>query len=73
MMWKFIIGFILIYFVVRFVLRFVLPIFKIVKSTQQKMNDINGRVNNMEEAAKKEPPKPKSKKVGEYIDYEEIK
>lgn len=67
---------ILIYYAIKFLFRLLAPIIleQAVKKAQQNMYDRQQQYNNMQQQpynAPHEKPKEK-KKVGEYIDYEEI-
>lgn len=67
---------ILIYYAIKFLFRLLAPIIleQAVKKAQQNMYDRQQQYNNMQQQpynATSEKPKEK-KKVGEYIDYEEI-
>ena len=67
---------ILIYYAIKFLFRLLAPIIleQAVKKAQQNMYDKQQQYNNMQQQPYNAPPeKPKEKKkVGEYIDYEEI-
>ena len=75
----YILGGIVLYYIVRFVFTFVLPILKTTKVVRQKMQDMQESQQNpfKQNTTSQQTQKPNvqgsSTKVGDYIDFEEIK
>jgi len=73
------------YLLYRFVAGFLVPLFQTTRHMRQQFHNVNGRANHPAGSSpnsgngtagnngKTESPKPGSSKVGEYIDFEEIK
>ncbi|MDP4214419.1 MAG: DUF4834 family protein [Bacteroidota bacterium] len=73
---------ILFYLLYRFIGGFLLPLYRTTRQMRQQFHDMNGRSNgsganttNTGSNSKDQPgnPKSRSSKVGEYIDFEEVK
>lgn len=74
MFWKILIGILFFYFLLRFLFRFVLPIVRVTRHTQAKMNEIRKKMEEMEaQQTKVNTSKHNKTTEGEYIDYEEVK
>ena len=76
----------LLYLLYRFIAGFLVPLFRTAGRMNKQFHNMNGQANGQTPpppnpgangrtgpAASKEAPKPDSSKVGEYIDFEEIK
>jgi len=67
---------ILIYLLYRFIAGFVVPLFRASRHMRRQFNDINSRQSGFSEkppGPEKEPAEKPKGKVGEYIDFEEVK
>ncbi len=68
---------ILIYFLYKFITGFLIPVFRTTRHVHQQFTHMNGQpdAKNQEKQAPDapQPPTPNTAKVGEYIDFEEVK
>jgi hypothetical protein len=72
---------ILFYLIYRFIGGFIIPLFRTTRTMRQQFNNMNGQNNGQNGQPSADPrsagpekaPKSESSKVGEYIDFEEIK
>ena len=76
-MFKFIVTLFVIGIIVRFLLRYILPVFRITSAASSQMRQMQDKMREMEEQmrqAQAQPiPNKKTKKDGDYIDYEEVR
>jgi hypothetical protein len=80
------VEFILLYLLYRFIAGFLVPLFRTASQVRKQFHNVNGQPNGQNSpppnpggngttgsSGSKDAPKPDSTKVGEYIDFEEVK
>jgi hypothetical protein len=68
---------ILIYFLYKFITGFLIPVFRTTRHVRQQFTHMNGQPGTKDQEKQApdapQPPPPNTAKVGEYIDFEEVK
>jgi len=75
---KYILYGLLIYFLVRLVFNFIIPVYKTTRQVKKQFREMNERMNGTSTGQQQDhhsqaPPPREETRVGEYIDFEEVK
>ncbi|MGH2552231.1 MAG: hypothetical protein ACRDEB_00855, partial [Chitinophagaceae bacterium] len=68
---KYVLFAVLIYFLYQFIFRLVIPVYQTTQKIKKSFRDINDNMNAQQESSKSTPEK--KEKIGDYIDFEEVK